>query len=237
MRDFEKISTMSGEMYYIDGTQVSEAMFEEEQMKDDLLEKATAEEAEVLGTVVSDDLIEEGVRNMLWFVGENPDREGILETPKRVRKAWTEMLCGYGAPSDAEILKVFKDGAEDCDEMVLVRDIKLQTFCEHHIIPFFGVCHVAYIPNGTIVGLSKINRLVDKYMRRLQVQERLTSQIANALMDELAPLGVGVMIEASHLCVCYRGIKDVNSKTRTTSLKGVFKTNPDTRQEFLDGCK
>ena len=173
MRDFEKISTMSGEMYYIDGTQVSEAMFEEEQMKDDLLEKATAEEAEVLGTVVSDDLIEEGVRNMLWFVGENPDREGILETPKRVRKAWTEMLCGYGAPSDAEILKVFKDGAEDCDEMVLVRDIKLQTFCEHHIIPFFGVCHVAYIPNGTIVGLSKINRLVDKYMRRLKYKKDL----------------------------------------------------------------
>jgi len=147
------------------------------------------------------------------------------------------MLCGYNAPSDAEILKVFKDGAEDCDEMVLVKDIKLQTFCEHHVIPFFGVCHVAYIPNGTIVGLSKINRLVDKYMRRLQVQERLTSQIANAMMDELQPLGVAVMIEASHLCVCYRGIKDVNSKTRTTSLKGVFRTNVDTRQEFLDGCK
>jgi len=216
MRKYEKIDALSGPVFFIDDVEVNGEEYEQEQAKDRILENATAEEVQVLGTVVSDDLIEEGVRNMLWFVGENPDREGIQETPKRVRKAWTEMLCGYNAPSDAEILKVFKDGAEDCDEMVLVKDIKLQTFCEHHIIPFFGVCHVAYIPNGTIVGLSKINRLVDKYMRRLQVQERLTSQIANALMDELSPLGVGVMIEASHLCVCYRGIKDVNSKTRTT---------------------
>ena len=233
MSKFEIVNALSGDVYYIDGSQVSEA----EYAKRELLENALAEDAELAPVFISDESIEDGVRNMLWFVGENPYREGILETPKRVRKAWTEMLCGYTAPSDSEILKVFSDGAEDCDEMVLVKDIKLQTFCEHHIIPFFGVCHVAYIPNGKIVGLSKINRLVDKYMRRLQVQERLTSQIANALMNELNPLGVAVMIEASHLCVCYRGIKDVNSKTRTTSLKGVFRTNKDTRQEFLDGCR
>ncbi len=236
MKRLEKMDTMSGPYFAIDGLQVTEEEYREAE-KANALEQALAEEAEVIAPLVSDDLIEDGVRNMLQFIGENPGREGILETPKRVRKAWTEMLCGYHSPSDSEILKVFEDGAEDCDEMVLVKDIKLQTFCEHHIIPFFGVCHVAYIPNGKIVGLSKINRLVDKYMRRLQVQERLTSQIANALMDELNPLGVAVMIEASHLCVCYRGIKDVNSKTRTTSLKGVFRTNMDTRQEFLDGCK
>jgi len=199
--------------------------------------KAKMEEAEVCLPEVNDDKAEEAIKDILWFIGEDADREGLLETPKRVRKAWQEMMSGYTAPSDAEIMKTFADGGEDTDEMVLVRDIKVQTFCEHHMIPFFGVAHVAYIPNGRIVGLSKINRIVEKYMRRLQVQERLTSQIANAINDALNPLGVAVMIEASHLCVCYRGVKDVNSKTRTTSLKGVFKMNAETRAEFLDGCK
>lgn len=236
MKEVEILNTMSGTYYLVDGANTTKDEYEKV-LVSNALEQASIEDGEIVGPQITNDDIEDGVRNMLWFVGEQADREGLLETPKRVRKAWEDMLNGYHAPSDAEILKVFSDGAEDCDEMVLVKDIKLQTFCEHHIIPFFGVCHVAYIPNGRIVGLSKINRLVDKYMRRLQVQERLTSQIANALMNELQPLGVAVMIEATHLCVCYRGIKDVNSKTRTTSLKGVFKTNVDTRAEFLSGCK
>jgi len=173
------------------------------------------------------------IENILWYVGEDADREGLLETPKRVVKAWDEMLAGYKAPEDKDILKVFEDGADGYDEMIVVSDIKVQSFCEHHMIPFFGTAKVAYIPNGKIVGLSKINRIVDKYMRRLQVQERLTVQIANALEEALQPLGVAVMIEASHLCVCYRGIKDTNSLTKTTALRGLFKDDIKARNEFI----
>lgn len=240
MRQYEIIEAMTGPVYIVDGKQVTALEYTDFQKEDEKAERlanATAEEAELVKPLVGDLQAEKSIKDILWYVGEDANREGLLETPKRVRKAWNEMLAGYDAPSDEAILKVFTDGAEDCDEMVLVRDIKLQTFCEHHMIPFFGVAHVAYIPNGKIVGLSKINRIVEKYMRRLQVQERLTSQIANALNDALHPIGVAVMIEATHLCVCYRGVKDVNSKTRTTSLKGAFRDNPETRAEFLDGCK
>lgn len=173
------------------------------------------------------------VRTTLQFVGEDPNREGLLETPRRVTKAWCEMLSGYDASSDAEILKVFEDGADGYDEMVVVKDIKVQSFCEHHMIPFFGTATVAYIPDGKIVGLSKINRIVEKYMRRLQVQERLTVQIANALDEALSPLGVAVMIECTHLCVAYRGIKDTNSVTKTTALRGLFKEDIKARNEFI----
>ena len=176
---------------------------------------------------------EAAVKTLLWYVGEDADREGLLETPKRVVKAWDEMLSGYHADSDKNILKVFEDGADGYDEMIVVKDIKLQSFCEHHKIPFFGTCKVAYIPDGKIVGLSKINRIVEKYMRRLQVQERLTVQIADALQEALKPLGVAVMIEASHLCVCYRGIKDTNSLTKTTALRGIFKEDIKCRNEFI----
>ncbi len=169
----------------------------------------------------------------LQFVGEDPNREGLLETPRRVVKAWEEMLSGYNAKSDAEILKVFEDGGEGYDEMVVVEGIKVQSFCEHHMVPFFGTATVAYIPNGKIVGLSKINRIVDKYMRRLQVQERLTVQIADALDKALSPLGVAVRIDCTHLCVAYRGIKDVNSRTKTTALRGLFKDDIKARNEFL----
>ncbi len=176
---------------------------------------------------------EQAVKDILWYVGEDAEREGLLETPKRVRKAWDEMLIGYNAPSDAEILKVFEDGAEGYDEMITVSGIKVQSFCEHHMIPFFGTATVSYIPNGKIVGLSKINRIVDKYMRRLQVQERLTVQIANALEEALSPLGVAVHIKATHLCVVYRGIKDVGSVTGTTALRGLFKEDIKARNEFM----
>ena len=176
---------------------------------------------------------EDAVRVMLNYMGEDPQREGLLETPARVTKAWDEMLAGYYAPEDSQILKVFEDGADGYDEMVVVTGIKVQSFCEHHVIPFFGTATVAYIPNGRIVGLSKINRLVDKYMRRLQVQERLTVQIADALEKALAPQGVAVKIEATHLCVAYRGIKDVGSATVTTALRGLFKDDVKARNEFL----
>lgn len=209
----------------------------EEEVAQAMLTKAVAEEVEIIHRRPTEEEVEVDIKNLLWYVGENADREGLLETPKRVRKAWDEMLAGYKAPSDETIMKTFEDGGEVYDQMVLVKDIKLQSFCEHHMIPFFGVCHIAYIPNKRIVGLSKLNRIVDKYMRRLQVQERLTGQIADAIEEALSPLGVAVMIEATHLCVCYRGIKDVTSKTRTTALHGAFRTNTDTREEFLDGCR
>ena len=186
-----------------------------------------------MSRVVNREEAEEAVKTLLWYVGEDADREGLLETPKRVVKAWDEMLNGYTAPADADIMKVFEDGGEGYDEMIVVTDIKVQSFCEHHKIPFFGTAKIAYIPNGKIVGLSKINRIVDKYMRRLQVQERLTVQIADAFEEALNPQGVAVMIEASHLCVCYRGIKDINSKTRTTALRGIFKEDIKARNEFL----
>ena len=175
----------------------------------------------------------EAIRTTLRFIGEDPNREGLLETPKRVTKAWKEMLSGYDAPADKDILKVFEDGADGYDEMIVVKGIKVQSFCEHHMIPFFGTATIAYIPDGKIVGLSKINRLVDKYMRRLQVQERLTVQIANALDEALSPLGVAVKIECTHLCVAYRGIKDINSLTSTTALRGLFKEDIKARNEFF----
>ena len=175
---------------------------------------------------------EKAVQTILWYIGEDADREGLLETPKRVVKAWDEMCSGYTKDAK-EILKVFEDGADGYDEMIVVKDIKVQSFCEHHMIPFFGTAKIAYIPNGKILGLSKLNRLVDMYMRRLQVQERLTVQIADALQEALQPLGVAVMIEAKHLCVCYRGIKDENSLTKTTAVRGLFKNDVKARTEFL----
>jgi GTP cyclohydrolase I len=134
-------------------------------------------------------------------------------------------------------MKVFEDGGENYDEMIIVKDIKVFSHCEHHIAPIIGKAHVAYIPNGKILGLSKINRLVDMFARRLQVQERLTTQIADSLMEELAPLGVAVYIEAEHLCVKTRGVQDENSFTITSALKGVFRDKPEVRNEFMQAVK
>lgn len=179
---------------------------------------------------------EEIIVDLLRFIGENPYREGLRETPKRVLKAWTEMTSGYNV-NIPELMKVFEDGAEQYDGMVLVKDIKIESFCEHHMIPFFGVAHIAYIPDGKIVGLSKLARVADAFARRLQVQERLTTQIANALWENLKPKGVAVVIEARHLCMCYRGVKDPNSTTTTSSLKGAFLDEPATRAEFFNLIK
>lgn len=168
---------------------------------------------------------------ILGKLGENPDREGLLKTPERVAKALQFLTSGYHQDA-AKILRgaMFK---EDYSEMVLVKDIELYSMCEHHMLPFFGKAHVAYIPNGHIVGLSKIPRIVDVFARRLQVQERLTQQIIDSIQDTLQPLGVAVVIEARHMCMMMRGVQKQNSATTTSAFTGVFKDDEKTRNEFL----
>ena len=171
------------------------------------------------------------VRRELELLGEDPDREGLLRTPARVARSLRWMTQGYGSSAKEVVGNgIFK---EEHDNMIMVRDIELYSMCEHHMLPFFGKAHVAYIPNGKIVGLSKIPRIVDVYAQRLQVQERLTEQIAEGLCDVLDPAGVGVVIEAYHLCMMMRGVQKQNSKTITSSLRGAFREDPKTRDEFL----
>jgi GTP cyclohydrolase I len=174
---------------------------------------------------------EDVVRRMLELIGEDPDREGLLRTPQRVANALTWLTRGY----ETDVKEVVGTAVfEECHEnMVMVRDIELYSLCEHHLLPFFGKAHVAYIPNGKIVGLSKIPRLVEVFARRLQVQERLTEQIARAIEDVLEPRGVGVVIEAYHLCMMMRGVEKQNSKTITSALRGTFRQDAKTREEFL----
>lgn len=175
---------------------------------------------------------EQIVRNLLKLVGEDPQREGLSETPTRVVKAWRSWCCGYSMNA-ADILKVFEDGAEAYDEMIVRKDIPIFSKCEHHLADIFGTCTIAYVPNGKIVGLSKMDRLADMFARRLQVQERLTTQIADAMWEHLQPKGVGVWVSARHMCVESRGVKNSNSETVTTALRGVFKDVPEVRAEFL----
>ena len=171
------------------------------------------------------------IRRELELIGEDPKREGLLETPHRVAKAMKFLTEGYESSAEEVVGKgIFK---EEHDNMIMVRDIELYSLCEHHMLPFFGKAHVAYIPNGKIVGLSKIPRIVDVYARRLQVQERLTEQIAEGLCRVLNPSGVGVVIEAYHLCMMMRGVQKQNSKTITSALRGAFREDPKTRDEFL----
>ncbi|HEX3533409.1 MAG TPA: GTP cyclohydrolase I FolE [Gemmatimonadaceae bacterium] len=171
------------------------------------------------------------VRRELEILGEDPNREGLLRTPARVARALKWMTQGYSSSAEEVVGKgIFK---EEHDNMIMVRDIELYSMCEHHMLPFFGKAHVAYIPNGKIVGLSKIPRIVDVYSQRLQVQERLTEQIAEGLCSVLNPAGVGVVIEAYHLCMMMRGVQKQNSKTITSALRGAFREDPKTRDEFL----
>ena len=172
------------------------------------------------------------VDTMLRDLGEDPSREGLRRTPARVAEAMRFLTQGYGQDLDALVNgAVFE---EQVDELVVVKDIELYSLCEHHMVPFFGKCHVGYLPKGKIVGLSKIPRLVDVFARRLQVQERLTNQIASALFTILAPRGVGVVIEAQHLCMMMRGVEKQNSRAVTSSLLGTFRSDARTRSEFLD---
>jgi GTP cyclohydrolase I len=171
------------------------------------------------------------VREMLELVGEDPDRDGLLKTPERVERAMRWLTRGY----DLDAAEVIGDALfeETHQNMIVVRDIEFYSMCEHHMLPFFGKAHVAYIPDGRIVGLSKVARVVDVFARRLQVQERLTDQIAEALDDALAPRGVGVVLEASHFCMMMRGVEKQGSRTLTSALRGAFRDDPSTRDEFL----
>ncbi len=171
------------------------------------------------------------VRRQLELIGEDPTREGLDRTPARVARSLKFLTQGYASSAEEVVGKgIFR---EEHDNMIMVRDIELYSLCEHHMLPFFGKAHVAYIPNGKILGLSKIPRIVDVYARRLQVQERLTEQIAEGLCRVLNPSGVGVVIEAYHLCMMMRGVEKQNSKTITSSLRGAFREDPKTRDEFL----
>jgi len=171
------------------------------------------------------------VRRELALIGEDPEREGLLKTPQRVAKSMLWMTQGYRQDAREVIGEALF--TETHNNMVLVRDIELYSMCEHHMLPFFGKAHVAYIPNGRIVGLSKLARVVDIFARRLQVQERMTEEIAQALTDVLEPKGVGVVIEAAHLCMMMRGVQKQNSKTVTSAVRGTFRDDPMTRNEFL----
>lgn len=177
--------------------------------------------------------IETLVRSMLSELGEDPEREGLLRTPKRVAKSMAFLTSGYTASLD-EVLNEAVFNEEGTDEMVVVRDIEIYSMCEHHMLPFFGKAHVAYLPAGKIVGLSKIPRMVDVFARRLQVQERLTVQVAQALEEVLQPKGVGVVIEAQHLCMMMRGVGKQNSRATTSCMLGLFKSDAKTRSEFLN---
>jgi len=175
--------------------------------------------------------LEELVRRQLELIGEDPDREGLLKTPQRVAASLKWLTRGYERDARQVIGDALFD--ESHSNMIMVRDIELYSMCEHHMLPFYGKAHVAYIPNGRIVGLSKLPRIVDVFSQRLQVQERLTEQIAEAICEVLEPLGVGVVIEAYHLCMMMRGVQKQNSKTITSALRGVFRDDPKTRDEFL----
>ena len=179
----------------------------------------------------TEDLIEEYVREMIRMLGEDPTREGLLRTPRRVAQSLRFLTSGYRQDPDKMLNGALFEVAYD--EMVIVRDIEIFSLCEHHLLPFFGRCHVAYIPDKKVIGLSKIPRLVDAFARRLQVQERLTNQIADTIMEKIHPLGVGVIIEAKHLCMIMRGVEKQNSVAVTSAMLGVFRNEQQTREEFL----
>ncbi len=176
--------------------------------------------------------MQELIRELLTKLGEDPDREGLEQTPQRVERAFRFLTGGYQADVD----KVLNNAlfTVDYSEMVIVKDIDFYSLCEHHLLPFFGRCHVAYIPNGKVIGLSKIPRLVDVFARRLQVQERLTSQIAETIERTISPLGVAVVVEATHLCMAMRGVEKQNSVAVTSAMLGAFRNSARTRTEFLE---
>lgn len=171
--------------------------------------------------------------DLLRVIGENPERGGLIETPARALKAWEFWTQGYNQ-NPADVLKVFEDGAEKYDQMVIVKNMPIYSHCEHHLAPFFGTATIAYIPKGKVVGLSKLKRVANIFARRLQVQERLTQQIADAIEEHLQPLGVGVVIKCRHMCMESRGIETQGAETITSALRGVIRDEPQTRAEFLN---
>jgi len=203
-----------------------------------LVDKQNCEEDKALGWVVfpweesEEGSIESAFVRLLQFCHEDPKRQGLVETPKRMAKAYRFWTSGYGQ-NPADVLKVFEDGAEECDQMVVVKDIPFYSLCEHHLATFFGTATIAYIPNKRVVGLSKLTRLVDIFARRLQIQERLTSQIALALQEVLQTRGAAVCLQARHMCMESRGICRTGEVTVTSKLTGLFKSDPTTRAEFF----
>ena len=181
---------------------------------------------------MSDNFDEQDWKRFLKSLGEDPDRPGLLETPARVSKAWKHWSSGYGQ-NPADVLKAFEDGAEEYNELIVVRNIPVYSHCEHHLAPFFGKATVGYMPDGKIVGLSKLTRLVECFAKRLQVQERLTIQVANALIEHLQPKAVGVVIRCRHLCMESRGIKTAGEETVTSAMLGELQPNLAMRTEFL----
>ena len=174
--------------------------------------------------------IKDNLREILEYIGDDPDREGLVATPDRMVRSWKELFSGYGKdPKD--ILTVFD--AEEHDQMVLLKNIEVYSMCEHHFLPFVGEAHIAYIPRDKIVGISKLARIAEIYARRLQVQERLTDQIADCIVNLIDPLGVGVVISAQHLCMKARGVEKQHSVMVTSALRGIFKDKPGVREEFL----
>ena len=177
------------------------------------------------------DIIKEAVRTILVGVGEDPQREGLLNTPDRVSRMYSELLSGYATDPEALINGALFEA--EVDEMVIVRDIEFASMCEHHMLPFIGHAHVAYLPSGKVIGLSKIPRVVDMYARRLQIQENMTRQIADFLMGVLSPHGVAVVVDAHHMCASMRGVKKSQARMVTSSMCGAFKHDPRTRGEFM----
>lgn len=171
------------------------------------------------------------IRDLLVAIGENPDREGLKDTPKRVVKSWGELFAGYTQNPNEILSTCFEDGA--CDELVILRGIEFSSMCEHHMLPFRGVAHVGYLPNGKVVGLSKLARLVDCYAKRLQIQEKLTGEIADTITEVLQPKGVGVVIEAHHQCMSCRGVGKQGATMVTSAMRGVLRDSQVARGEFL----
>jgi len=179
--------------------------------------------------------IEYKIKDILQYIGDDPGREGLINTPKRIVKSWKKLYGGYAEDPNKILSTVFKEGV--CDEMVILKNIEFYSTCEHHMLPFFGVIHIGYIPDTKVVGISKLARLVEVFARRLQIQERMTDQIAEALVKSLSPLGVFVIAEAQHFCMVSRGVEKQKSKMITSSIKGVFMTKLEARNEFLQLIK
>lgn len=179
---------------------------------------------------------EDAVRTLLRWTGDDPDREGLLDTPKRFVKAWEEFFSGYQIDPVDVLQRTFQE-TEGYDEIILLKDIRIESYCEHHIVPILGTAHIAYLPNKRVVGISKLARIVDAYAKRLQIQEKLTSQIANSIQDVLQPRGVAVYVSAQHQCMTTRGIHKTGVSMVTTTLLGEFKDNPDMKQEFYQLIK
>jgi GTP cyclohydrolase IA len=175
--------------------------------------------------------MEDAVRKILEAIGEDPDREGLIDTPARVAKSMQFLTRGYQQNIEDVINNAYFTA--DCDDMVIVKDIEFYSMCEHHMLPFYGKCHIGYIPNGKVFGVSKLARLVDVFARRLQLQERLTKEIANTILDTVAPEGVGVVMEAQHLCMIARGVQKQNSVMVTSAMLGSFRNEQATRNEFM----